>query len=581
MLRQPILCVLGHVDHGKTTLLDKIRKTAVAQKEAGGITQAIGATEIPKEVIEKICGDLLEKYNVKLEIPGLLILDTPGHEAFTSLRRIGGSCADLAILVIDITQGIQEQTKESIEYLRLFKTPFVVAATKIDKIPGWISREKYFLDNLKLQPEFVKQKLEEYIYTLVAQLSELGFAAERFDRVADFKTTLAIVPCSGVTGEGIPELLVILAGLAQIFLKDKLTLKSENAIGSILEVKEARGFGTVIDVIFYDGEVHRGDWLIIGGKEPIVTKIKAILKPRPLGELRVEKQFENVESARAACGVRIAAPGLEDVKAGMPIVATRNEKEIETIKENLRKDVALVEFERTGEGIIAKADTLGSLDALLHVLKQKGIEVKKAEIGNVSRSDVMLVESQDKLKKVILAFNVGIDRIAEEEAKARKVKIFQNNVIYRLMEEFEEWIKAEKERERKEKLERITRPGKIRILPGYVFRISKPAIVGVEVLEGIIKPEVKLVKDGKEVGTIKEIQSEGETQERAEKGERVAVSIDGGVVGRNVKEGDELLVLITKKDLEALEELRDMVSEDEIKLAREILEKIDKKRSSV
>jgi len=574
--------VLGHVDHGKTTLLDKIRATAIAAKEAGGITQAIGATEIPKDTIEKICGDILKKYNIKLEIPGLLILDTPGHEAFSLLRRIGGSCADLAILVIDINEGVQAQTKESIEYLKTFRTPFVVAATKIDRIPGWIpQKDKPFIESFNKQPEHVKQKLEELVYTLVAQLSELGFDAERFDRISDFKKTVAIIPCSGVTGEGIQELLMIISGLAQVFLKEKIKIKGEIAYGSILEVKEMKGFGTVIDVIFYDGEAHKGDWLVIGGEEIKVTKIKAILKPKPLSELRTEKRFENVSSVKAACGVRIAAPDLEGVKAGMPVVALSNEKEIEKIKEMLKKDIQSVEFETTGEGIIVKADTLGSLDALINVLKKENIPIKKAEVGNVSKNDVMLADTQEKYNRVILAFNVEIDKDAEIEAKNRKIKIFSSNVIYKLIEDFNTWIEREKEREKKEKFEALRRPAKIKILPGFVFRQSKPAIVGIEVLEGVLKREVKLIKNGKEIGEIKEIQSEGQTIESAKKGDRVAISIEGAVIGRNVKEGDILYTYFTKEDLKAMEEFKNEIPSEEFELGKEIIEMLKKASTNI
>ncbi len=576
MIRQPIVAVLGHVDHGKTTLLDKIRSTAVAAKEAGGITQAIGATEIPIDVIKKICGPLLK--GIEIKIPGLLFLDTPGHEAFSALRRIGGSAADLAILVVDINEGIREQTKESIEFLKTFKTPFVVAATKIDRISGWISQEgKGFLESYNLQPEHVKQQLEEKLYELVGQLAEEGFDSERFDRVSDFRKTVAIVPCSGVTGEGIPELLMVLAGLSQTFLIDKLEMKGKTGYGTILEVKEVKGLGTVIDTIFYTGEIKRGDFLIIGGKDPKVTRIKAILKPKPLREIRVEKQFETVEKVTAACGVRIAAPDLEGVIAGVPIIVTDEKDKIEEYKEELKKDIALVEFETDKEGVIAKADTLGSLDALLHSLNRKNIPVRKAEVGAVSRTDVMIAEAQkDKYNRVILAFNVPIDKNAEIEAKNRGVKIFASPVIYKILEDFEKWIEEEKEKERKEKLAKLNRPAKIKILPGFVFRQSKPAIVGIEVLEGLLKKGVKLFKDTREIGYVKDIQVEGESKGSVEKGERAAVSIEGGVIGRNIKEGDILITEFRKEDLNLLKEFSDEISEEEIKLGEEIVSLLKK-----
>lgn len=560
-----------NVDAGKTTLLDKVRSTAIAAREAGGITQAIGATEIPVETIKKICGHLLEQMKIHIEIPGFLIIDTPGHEAFTSLRRRGGSCADLAILVVDVIEGFQPQTLESIQLLRQFKTPFIVAATKIDKIKGWNPYGGTFTESFAKQPQFVKDSLEEKIYKIVSQMNANGFEGERFDRISDFKKTIAVVPCSGISGEGISELLMTLAGLAQVFLKKQIEIASRDGIGSVLEVKEFRGLGTTIDVILYDGEIHRGDWLVVGGRQPVITKIKALLRPKPLKELRVEKQFESVESASAAAGIKISAPGLDEVKAGSPVVATSS-GDIEKIKNQLRSEVEEIEFERTGEGIVLKADTLGSLEALIQILKGKNIEIKKAEVGNVYRNDIMGVEGEP-LKKIVFAFNVNVDKLAEEEAKNRGVKIFQNNVIYKLVEEYELWIKAETEKIRIQKLESVTRPAKILLLKGFVFRASHPAIIGVEILAGQIKSGVALLKDGKEIGTVKEIQSEGRTIEKALKGERVALSIEGPTLGRQIREGDELFVKISENDLRIMEELRDLVPQEEIALAKEILGK--------
>jgi len=265
MIRQPIVVTVGHSDHGKTTLLDRIRGSTVTSTEPGMLTQHVGASYIPIGTIKDICGDLLEKFNIKVEIPGLLFIDTPGHAAFISIRKRGSSIADLAILVVDITEGIQEQTDESIRILKEFKTPFLVAATKIDRIEGWVqNKDKYLTDDFESQPDWVKQSFDEKFYKIVGQLSERGFESERFDRISDFKKTVAIVPCSGITGEGVPELLVVLTGLAQTFLKEQLEVSQGIGKGSILEVKEIRGLGTTVDVILYDGEIRKGDWVKIG-----------------------------------------------------------------------------------------------------------------------------------------------------------------------------------------------------------------------------------------------------------------------------------------------------------------------------
>ncbi|OGI12095.1 translation initiation factor IF-2 [Candidatus Micrarchaeota archaeon RBG_16_36_9] len=568
MIRQPIVVTVGHSDHGKTTLLDKIRGTAVTKLEPGLLTQHVGASYIPIETIKEICGELLDKFKIKIDIPGLLFIDTPGHAAFMTIRKRGSSIADLAILVIDMTEGIQEQTDESIKILKEFKTPFLVAATKIDRIEGWNQhKEKCFLDSFNEQSDWVKQNFDEKFYRLVGQLSERGFESERFDRINDFKKTVAIVPCSGITGEGIPDLLVMLAGLAQAFLKEQLEVSKGVGRGSILEVKEFRGLGTTIDVILYDGEIKKGDWMIVGGKEPIVTKIKALLKPRPLKELRVEKQFENIDYVFAADGVKISAPNLDNVISGSPVAFVSDENKIEEIKKELQAGIEEIEFEKEGEGVILKADNLGSLEALIGIFKDK-VPIKKAEAGKVFRKDVIEINNvKDRLKKLIIAFNVGIDEPAAKEAKDKSIKIIQSNVIYQLVENYDLFIDEEKEKIKLEKLDTIVLPAKIKIIPGHTFRASKPAIVGVEVLAGTIKSGYKLKKDGKEVGEIKAIQSEGSAVEKASTGDKVAVSIEGPTVGRQIEEGEELTTIINEDTFNVLKELG---MKDEIELAKEI-----------
>ncbi len=569
MIRQPIVVTIGHVDHGKTTLLDKIRKTAVQSKEAGGITQAIGATEIPIDTFKKVCYPILERLNIDVTIPGLLFIDTPGHEAFTAIRKRGSSIADMAILVIDINEGFQAQTDESLQFLKEFKTPFIVAATKVDRIEGWIqNKDECFLDTFGKQPEWVKESFDKKFYNLVGQLSERGFESERFDRLTDFKKTVAIVPCSGITGEGVAEVLVVLAGLAQTFLKEQLEVTEGVGRGSILEIKELRGLGTTIDVILYDGEIRKGDWIIIGGKEPIVTKIKALLKPRPLKEIRIEKQFENIDHVSAAAGVKIAAPNLDNVIAGSPVAFVSNENQVEDIKKELQAGIEEIEFEKTGEGIILKADNLGSLEALIGIFKNK-VSIKKAETGKVLRKDVIEIEAvKDRMKKIIIAFNVNIDEIAKKEASDKSIKIVQNNIIYKLEEGYEEFVKETQEKIKLEKLETITLPAKIKILPGHTFHVSHPAIVGVEVLAGTIKNGYKLKKNGKEIGEIKAIQSENKTLSKAVTGDKVAISIEGPIVGRHINEEDELTTILTEIDLKVLEELK---MNEEIELAKEII----------
>ena len=569
MLRSPIITTMGHIDHGKTTLLDAIRGTVVAAHEAGAITQWAGCSFLPAETIKNICGKMLEQLNIKIEIPGLLLLDTPGHAAFKSIRARGGSLADIAILVIDIGSGIQAQTLECISILKQYKTPFVVAATKIDKTPGWAPHKNAcFMESFSKQSEAVQAELENNLWKLIGQLSEQGFDADRFDRVKDFTKTIAIVPVSGITGEGVPELLVILSGLAQIFLKDKIKITSDIGRGTILEVKETRGYGITIDVILYDGSAHVGNWLIIGGKDPIVTKIRAILKPKPLKEIRIEKEFESVENVTAAAGIKIAAPGLEKAVSGSPVAILAQEQQIEYIKSELQKEVANIEYETSEEGIILRADTIGSLEALLFMTKEHDIDVKKAEVGPPSRTDILMLQMEkNPLNKFIFAFNVEPSQEIVKMASDNKISIISGSIIYSIFEEFERQLNQKKQEIKQEKLSTITLPARIKILPGCVFHVSNPAIVGVEILEGTIRIGARLTKAGKEIGQIKAIQSENISLECAKKSEKVAISIEGPIVGRHIFEGDVLETVITQHDIDVLEELG---MNEELALAKEI-----------
>ena len=569
-IRQPIVAVLGHVDHGKTSLLDRIRGSTVADKEAGAITQHAGASEVPAETIKKTAGKLLDELKIKLNIPGLLMLDTPGHEAFTTIRKRGSSIADLAILVIDINQGFQPQTDEALNFLKEFKTPFIVAATKIDMLQGWTQNpNSSFKESFEKQPQHVRDYMDGEIYKIVGALSERGFESERYDRVTDFKKTVTIVPVSSVSGEGFPELLVMLAGLAQTFLKDQLEVKGGQGKGSIMEVKEVKGLGITADVILYDGELSKNDLLVVGGKEPVVIKIRGLMKPKPLKEIRVEKTFENVDKVIAASGVKIFAPDLDKIIPGSPFIAVKNEKDVAKAKKELAADIESLEFSTTRDGVLIRADTLGSLEAAVHIITNKGIPVRKAEVGAPTRKDVVEQDNvKDILSRVILTFNVSLPADVEQEARDRKIKIISSNVIYKIFEDYESFVSEQKEKMRAAKIASITMPGKIKLLPGFVFRASDPAVVGIEVLAGEIKSGVKLLKDGKEIGTVKGIQQENRNVEKAERGNRYAVSISGPTVGRQIKEGDELYVKVGERDVKALEELG---MHEEAKLARESL----------
>ncbi len=571
-LRTPIVVVMGHVDHGKTTLLDRIRGTAVADFEAGAITQHIGATEVPLEVIQDFCG---AHFGAELQVPGLLFIDTPGHHAFTSLRSRGGSLADLAVLIVDVNEGFQPQTIESLNILKRYKTPFVVAANKIDRISGWRAVENApFAKSLKAQNERVVEELDTRVYELVGELYKYGFDADRYDRIRDFTKTVGIVPISAITGEGVPDLLMILVGLAQRFLKDNLKITSTGpGVGTILEVKEERGLGTTLDVILHDGELKVGDSIIVGtAHDPVVTKIRALLKPKPLSEIRSEERFLPVKHVVAASGVKVAAPKLENALAGSTIRVVTSSDEAEAVAKEMKSELESVRIDTEQEGVILKADTIGSLEALVGELKAKNIPIHVADVGPVSRRDVIRASSiKDPLLSVILAFNVDILPDAISEVQKTNVPVFSSNIIYSIIEDYEAWVEEQKMKMEQARLEAVIRPGAVRLLPDCVFRQSKPAIVGVQVIGGMIRTQTNLMReDGANVGMIKGIQAHNENVGSATVGQEVAISIDGPTVGRQIHEGDILYVNIPEKHARIVEmELKPKLSEDE----REVLEK--------
>ena len=553
-LRTPIVCVMGHVDHGKTSLLDRIRGTTIAEREAGLITQHIGATEVPLDVVKRVCGAV---FKGDTKVPGLLFIDTPGHRAFTTLRARGGALADLAVLVVDVNEGFQPQTIEAVEILKRFKTPFVVAANKIDRLSGWNPRHgKPFILSFPEQAEHVKNALDEKIYIIIGKLYEMGFSSDRYDRVREFQKNIGVIPVSAKTGEGIPDLLMILMGLAQKFLEKDLEYRAVGpGTGTVLEVKEETGLGTTLDVILYDGELNVGDTVVVGSLgKPIVTKIRALLKPRPLSEIRSEEKFKQVKKVVAASGIKIAAPNLEGALAGSLIRVVSGD--INEIAAQIKSEIDAVRIETQSSGILIKADTIGSLEALVNELKKENIPIRRADIGDISKRDIAEAKTvKDPLLSVIVGFDVEILPDAREEITGSDIKVFINNIIYKLIEDYKKWVVEQKALIEKKRYETIIKPGRFIILPDCTFRQSKPAVVGVRVMGGIIKTSLEVMKeDGSIVGKIKGIQEHNENISEATAGKEVAVAIDGPTVGRQIKEGDILYIDVPEKHAKIVEQ---------------------------
>jgi len=559
-LRQPIVAVLGHVDHGKTTLLDKIRGTSVASREPGQITQWIGASLLPSSVIKEICGPLLDQFKIKIDVPGLLFIDTPGHETFSNLRRRGGSAADIAVLVIDVSKGVEPQTTESLNILKGRKTPFVVAANKIDLIRGWRSTpDTSFILSFNQQAPEIQTEVDNRIYTIMGTLSRLGFRSDRFDKITDFTKVVAIIPTCARTGEGIPELLAIVAGLTQAYMHDKLEMKGGPALGTVLEVKEEPGLGMTVNAIIYDGTLKVNDTIVLGGREgPISTKIRALLLPKPLDEIRDPRdRFLTAERIAAASGVKIAAPNLDLALAGSPLYAVPHGKNVKEYARIVDEEVERLRIQTDRDGVILKTDTLGSLEAITNSLSNYNVPLRLADVGDISRRDIAEAEAvwvDDRLHAVVLGFNVKVLPDAAQEAATAGIPIFKADIIYHLIEDYMKWFEDQKAAGMKAELDSLVRPGALRVLPGFVFRRSKPAVVGVEILAGRIRSRYPVIdENGRRVGEIMQIQDKGKDLQEATKGMQVAASIDKAVVGRNVVEGEGLIVDVPEKHVKILQ----------------------------
>ena len=568
-LRTPIVAVLGHVDHGKTSLLDRIRGSAVTAGESGAITQHIGATAVPLDVISEIAGELVDPTD--FDLPGLLFIDTPGHHSFSTLRSRGGALADIAILVVDVNDGFQPQTLEAIDILKRTQTPFIVAANKIDTVPGWNPNENQPVQRtMEAQSERVSSDLNEKLYEIIGELSDNDFSADMYWRVQNFQANIGVVPVSAETGEGVPDLLTVMMGLSQRYMKEEMEIDATGpGVGTVLEVKDTQGFGTTLDAIIYDGTIRADDTIVVGGLQgPIVTDVRALLRPRPLEEIRTEQEFEQVDAVAAADGVKVAAPDLDDAIAGAPIRVLRDRDRSEVIIE-VEEELSEIEVTTQEEGIVVKADTLGSLEAISSTLADEEIPIMRAEVGAVAPRDVRVAETaNEQTHRAILAFAVDVLDDARTLAEQEGVELFENDVIYQLVEEYDDHVTAIEEAQQEQILENITRPAKFRVLPDHTFRQSDPAVVGIEVLSGELRRNVNIVKwDGNEptrVGRLKSLQDEGDDIDSARTGERLAASIDGPTVGRQIEEGDDLWVEIPEKHAKILEqELKEDISVDE------------------
>lgn len=562
-IRQPIVTICGHVDHGKTSILDCLRQSSIQSGEAGGITQKISFTLYPAEQLKKAC-PLIEKEGIKLDIPGFLLIDTPGHAAFTNLRKRGGSLADLAVLVIDINEGIKPQTSEVIQLLKMNKTPFVIALNKIDNVSGWRKLDDELKKSIELQPQRVKQEFDERYMTLQGSLNSYGFDSDLFFNIKDFTKKIALVPCSARTREGIPELIMMLCGLSQKYLEDRLKL-GKDAKGVVLEIKKEKN-NSYIEAILYDGELSRTDEIAVSNLdgEPIISNIRVLEEIQPLSSV-----FKPMEKISASTGIRMQLVEKTNILPGMPFVLYKGNKEL--IKKIFKKEIS-ENVKTQKNGIIAKADSLGSLEALLSMLSQENIEVLKAGIGSINKSDVISAKANieiNEIDAVIVGFNVEIDSDAQEILG--KVKILTDDVIYKLIEDLI-FFRNEKAKEiEKRRLMQLSSICKLKILHEYVFRNTKPAIFGVRVEGGKLISNLPLIDEkGEKIGRVKNMQSENKPVNEGVDGKELAISMPGINFERVLGTKTFLYSDITESQFKIFRKNKDLLSGKELQILQEI-----------
>ena len=585
-IRQPIVTVCGHVDHGKTSILDKLRESSIQENEAGGITQKISFTSLPFNQLKKAC-PLIENTGIKLNIPGFLFIDTPGHAAFSNLRKRGGSLADLAILVIDINKGIKPQTAEVIQILKHNKTPFIIALNKIDNISGWRAPSSEVIpvgqtpssptpleESIESQSQNTKPIFDEKYLTLIGSLHSHGFDADLFYNIDDFSKKIAFVPCSAKTGQGIQELIMVLCGLSQKYLSDKLKL-SKNARGVVLEIKKEKSIN-YIESILYDGELSKNDEIAIATleEEPIISKIRVLEEIKPLSS-----KFAPKENVQASTGLRMQLVGAKGITSGVKTAITPgmpfltyngNKEEIkkqfkEQISENIKTDK---------QGIIVKADSLGSLEALIVLLKKENIPIVKAGIGSINKTDIISAKANlkiNELDSIIVGFNVEVDEEAKEISG--NIKILTDKVIYKLIENLTEFRQEKAKEIEKQRLLGLSTLCKLKILPQYVFRNTKPAIFGVKIEAGKLISNINLINNkNKEVGRVKNIQSENKSVNEATSPMEVAISTPGVNFERQLKDKEFLYSEISESQFRKFKKNKDLLSKDEIALLQELAE---------
>ncbi|KAG5833233.1 hypothetical protein ANANG_G00273750 [Anguilla anguilla] len=585
-LRSPVVCVLGHVDTGKTKILDKLRHTHVQDGEAGGITQQIGATNVPLETIVEQTKMVKNFDRENIKIPGMLIIDTPGHESFSNLRNRGSSLCDIAILVVDIMHGLEPQTLESINLLKEKKCPFIVALNKVDRLYDWKkSPETDVAATLKKQKKNTKDEFDERTKAVILEFAQQGLNAALFFENKDPRTFVSLVPTSAHSGDGMGNLIALLVELTQTMLARRLA-HCDELRAQVMEVKALPGMGTTIDVILINGCLREGETIIVPGVEgPIVTQIRGLLLPPPLKELRVKNQYEKHKEVSTAQGVKILGKDLEKTLAGLPLLVAHKEDEIPVLRDELVRELkqTLSSIKLEEKGVYVQASTLGSLEALLEFLRTSKVPYAGINIGPVHKKDVMKASAMlehDPQYAVILAFDVKVERESQEMADSLGVRIFSAEIIYHLFDAFTKYREDYKKQKQEEFKHIAVFPCKLRILPQFIFNSRDPIVMGVIVEAGVLRQGTLLCVPSKgfvDIGIITSIEINHKAVDSAKKGQEICVKIEPipgespKMFGRHFEATDIIVSKITRASIDALKNwFRDEMQKSDWQLIMEL-----------
>uniref|UniRef100_A0A8D2ZCL8 Eukaryotic translation initiation factor 5B n=1 Tax=Scophthalmus maximus TaxID=52904 RepID=A0A8D2ZCL8_SCOMX len=592
-LRSPVVCVLGHVDTGKTKILDKLRHTHVQDGEAGGITQQIGATNVPKETIEEQTR-MVKNFNKEgIKIPGMLIIDTPGHESFSNLRNRGSSLCDIAILVVDIMHGLEPQTLRvhqpaEGEEVSVYRRPqqgrftakrvpplpvvyFLVfdccCCLQIDRLYDWKrSPETDVHTTLKKQKKNTKDEFDGRAKAVIVEFAQQGLNAALFYENKDPRTFVSMVPTSAHSGDGMGNLIALLIELTQTMLARRLA-HCDELRAQVMEVKALPGMGTTIDVILINGCLREGETIIVPGVEgPIVTQIRGLLLPPPLKELRVKNQYEKHKEVSTAQGVKILGKDLEKTLAGLPLLVAHHDDEIPVLRDELERELkqTLSSIKLEEKGVYVQASTLGSLEALLEFLRTSKVPYSGINIGPVHKRDVMKASAMlehDQQYAVILAFDVKVERESQEMADSLGVRVFWAEIIYHLFDAFTKYREDYKKAKQDEFKHIAVFPVKLKVLPQFIFNSRDPIVMGVTVEAGVLRQGTPLCVPAKgfvDIGVVTSIEMNHKSVESAKKGQEICIKIEPipgespKMFGRHFEATDPIVSKITRASIDAL-----------------------------